>query len=64
MTLPFQGGNMGSNPVPDIFCYFGVIAGAADLRSASNNGVWVRVPEVVFESIILSFDLFGYAFCL
>ena len=40
------------------------MAGAADLRSASNNGVWVRVPEVVFESIILSFDLFGYAFCL
>lgn len=55
---------MGSNPVPDIFATLASLAGAADLRSASNNGVWVRVPEVVFESIILSFDLFGYAFCL
>lgn len=60
MTLPFQGGNMGSNPVPDIFCYFGVIAGAADLRSASNNGVWVRVPEVVFGSYGDTLKSFGF----
>ena len=40
------------------------LADTLDLSSSSLNGVWVRVPEVVFESIILSFDLFGYAFCL
>ena len=40
------------------------LADTLDLSSSSLNGVWVRVPEVVFESIILSFDLFGCAFCL
>lgn len=38
------------------------LADTADLRSASGNGVWVRVPEVVFESIVLSFELFGCTF--
>ena len=45
-------------------CYFGVIGRRSRLKICFRYGVWVRVPEVVSESIILSFDLFGYAFCL
>lgn len=42
---------MGSNPVPDIFFATLVkLADTLDLSSSSLNGVWVRVPEVVFES--------------
>ena len=45
-----------------IICYFGVIGRRSRLKICFRYGVWVRVPEVVFESIVLSFELFGCTF--